>query len=82
MDERTVLAMIRLKVKRFDNIELHESAFAPPTAPPAEQPEKIESDNQQCPCGHSLVIEHNSAGCYHGCDAETCAPHPDAEQKP
>jgi hypothetical protein len=29
-----------------------------------------------CPCGHMVEIEHNSAGCLHGCDARMCEARP------
>ena len=78
--------MLRLKLRRvrlFDGVEyeLHDSAFAAPPAPAAEQPEKVAvEENEQCPCGHSLAIEHNEAGCYHGCTEEQCSVNPDRVQ--
>lgn len=82
----TVSEMLRLKLRRvrlFDGVEyeLHDSAFATPPARAAEQPEKVAiEENEQCPCGHSQAIEHNEAGCYHGCTDEQCSVNPDRVQ--
>lgn len=48
-------------------VEMHPSAWASPAD------DKLLPDEDVCPCGHSLVVEHGTAGCLHGCSLDLCA---------
>ena len=73
----TIATWMRVdKVRRFMGygleIELHDSAFAPPPAPPVSEKALTRDDKLICRCGHSLETEHNDAGCLYGCGIDLC----------
>ncbi len=83
LDVRAAVAMMReLGVTRLRTADMEIELGPTPGAPPVLTPVEDKPDlDPVCRCGHPF-IEHNEAGCGHGCDLDRCvgAPqHPEPE---
>jgi hypothetical protein len=70
----------RLRLPDLVEFELATAAPVQPEVPAQEVPVAPPApDEDRCPCGHSLEVEHSPSGCLYGCSVKTClAEEPDA----